>query len=88
MNEKARRSINISDCPGMWYGVQPTWENHAFGQGHVIVDPVHTEAALRWLKRRYFVTVRRVTTDQGLFIDLALVKGAPKPEPISQTEAA
>lgn len=65
---KARH--DIIDCPGAWYGNQPKAE--WAGQGHVVIDPAKTLEALQWLKRRFLVSVRNVTEDKGLMIDLRI----------------
>jgi len=63
---------NITDCPGGWYGCQPTT---ADPKGHVVVDPERVADAVRWLARHRYAVVKSRIVDRpndGVRLDVAL----------------
>lgn len=66
---------SFNDCPGAWYGFMPG-AGKQYGimdntQGHIVVDPAQIVEALDFLRRRYLIGKASLTTDGGIFINLA-----------------
>lgn len=58
----AKRIDYVMDCPGSWYGNNPTDTD---GRGNVAVDPGMVKLAILWLQKRVVIHETRVIRDSS-----------------------